>query len=46
MAMVGVLAPAGTLPRRPVTAALHEELAGIHHGIAPDPDGWMHVVGA
>jgi branched-chain amino acid aminotransferase len=29
----------------PVAAALHDVLDGLHHGIVPDPDGWMHPVG-
>jgi branched-chain amino acid aminotransferase len=28
----------------PVTAALRDALVSIHHGLAPDPDGWMHPV--
>jgi branched-chain amino acid aminotransferase len=26
----------------PVTVRLRRELVDLHHGIAPDPDGWMH----
>jgi branched-chain amino acid aminotransferase len=29
----------------PVTAAVRDALVGIHRGVAPDPDGWMHPVG-
>jgi branched-chain amino acid aminotransferase len=28
----------------PVAAALHDALVGLHHGLIPDPDGWMHPV--
>jgi len=31
--------------RGPVTAALRAALVGIHRGLAPDLDGWMHPVG-
>jgi branched-chain amino acid aminotransferase len=29
----------------PVTAAVRDALVGIHRGVAPDPDHWMHPVG-
>jgi branched-chain amino acid aminotransferase len=29
----------------PVSAALHDALVDLHHGIAADTDGWMHPVG-
>ncbi|MEU5868021.1 MULTISPECIES: branched-chain amino acid aminotransferase [unclassified Nonomuraea] len=28
----------------PVTRALRTALVDLHHGIAPDPDGWMHHI--
>ena len=29
----------------PVTTAVRDALVGIHRGVAPDPDGWMHPAG-
>ncbi|MFJ6167200.1 branched-chain amino acid aminotransferase [Micromonospora orduensis] len=29
----------------PVTLRLREALVDLHHGLAPDPDGWLHRIG-
>jgi len=28
-----------------VTLRMRQALVDLHHGVAPDPDGWLHGIG-